>query len=395
MDVSERRTPDTLPATVSSTEPASPSRSREALVDAGIAISRPIAIDRALHEAANQIRRAIPSDAIAIAVTDDETGSLHVAHTTGYDVTTAALEDRLAPLWRAAIDAGENSTSHSGAIELTAAMSMPDRVIGAITVRLYEMGSSRHLDDAQRNLATIATQTAAAIDRTRRVRQAEHKSRLDAIAEVATSVAHELRNPLFGISSAAQLLRFRAQQDPVVEMNVGRILREVERLNRMATSLLELGRSHSLHLKPANPDAVWDNVLTAQRGRLESRSIQLRRTGTTPSARCNVDSEALAHAFTNILVNAIDAAPEASDVALTTEVLPGGAWRMRLNNGGAPLSPDDRQRAFEIFFSTKPGGNGIGLAICQRIVEEHGGTIALASSAATGTTVTIVLPPAD
>ena len=135
-------------------------------------------------------------------------------------------------------------------------------------------------------------------------------------------------------------------------------------------------------------------VLVAQRGRLESRSIQFRRTGAEAGARCDIDTEALAHAFTNILVNAIDAAPEASDVALVTEVLPGGAWRMRLTNGGVTLSPDDRKRAFEIFFSTKPGGNGIGLAICQRIVEEHGGTIALASSATAGTTVTIVIPAA-
>src|SRR5688572_5091840 len=303
MDVTERRTPDTLPATVSSTEPASPSRSREALVDAGIAISRPIALDRALHEAANQIRRAIPSDAIAIAVTDDETGSLHVAHTTGYDVTTAALEDRLAPVWRAAIDAGENSTSQSGAIELTAAMSMPDRVLGAITVRLDEMGSKRHLDDAQRSLATIATQTAAAIDRTRRVRRAEHKSRLDAIAEVATSVAHELRNPLFGISSAAQLLRFRAQQDPVVEMNVGRILREVDRLNRIATELHEFGRPRSLTMKTATPDGVWDDILAGQRGRLESRSLQLQRTRAEPPGRGAIDIEQMSQVFVNILLN--------------------------------------------------------------------------------------------
>jgi signal transduction histidine kinase len=99
----------------------------------------------------------------------------------------------------------------------------------------------------------------------------------------------------------------------------------------------------------------------------------------------------LAQVFVNVLVNAIDASPDGAVVTLVTDTLAGGAWRCRLHNTGATIPPEQLARVFEVFFSTKPGGTGIGLALCQRIIEEHGGTITLDSGA--GTTLTIVLPP--
>lgn len=369
-------------------------RSRETLIDTGIALSRPIALDRVLHEAAQQIRRAIPHDAIVIALVDEGTAALHVAHSTGYEVPLSRIEERLSPVWHEAIESAGVIISHAEGVELTAPLSSSERVVGVVTVRVEEIDSVEALPEAQRILITIAAQTATAVERAWLVRRVEHKRRLDAVAEVAAGVAHELRNPLFGISSAAQLLRFGAQQDPVAERNVGRILREVERLNRMATSLLEFGRPTSLRLRPANPDTVWDDVLEKQRGRLESRSLQLRRVPAQVPARCDIDPEHLAQVFVNVLINAIDAAPEATDITLASDVLPSGAWRCRLHNGGSPIPAEVLSRAFEIFFSTKPGASGIGLAICQRIIEEHRGTIVLESTAPAGTTMTIVLPPA-
>ena len=212
------------------------------------------------------------------------------------------------------------------------------------------------------------------------------------IGEIAAGVAHELRNPLLGISSAAQLLRFRAREDPVVEKNVGRILREVERLNRLVSSLLDYGRPHPLRLEPGDPDAVWDEVIEGNRGLLESRALQLDRTRAVPAARILLDVEQLAQAFREILVNAIDAAPEASDLSLVSSRLDDGGWQCTLRNGGPPLPAETLERAFEVFWSTKPGGTGMGLPLCQRIVEDHRGTVALDSTADRGTVCTIVLP---
>jgi signal transduction histidine kinase len=238
----------------------------------------------------------------------------------------------------------------------------------------------------------VAAQLGAAIERVHDVLDTARKRRGGAIGEVAAGVAHELRNPIFGISSAAQLLRFRAREDPVMETNVGRILREVERLNRMVTTLLDIGRPIALKLSPSDPDTVWDDVLEAERGRLESRAIVIRRTRSAEPATISLDGEQLAQVFRSILSNAVDAAPEATDITLQSTTLPTGAWRCRLTNGGAPIPSEMLPRVFELFLSTKPGSTGVGLALAQRIVEEHRGTIAIESAAETGTTVTVSLP---
>jgi signal transduction histidine kinase len=176
-----------------------------------------------------------------------------------------------------------------------------------------------------------------------------------------------------------------------MEKNVGRILREVERLNRMVGTLLELGRPLALKLSMHDPDSVWDDVLQTERGRLESRSIAVRRQRPLTPASITIDVDQLAQAFRNILSNAVDAAPEATDITLHSATLPNGGWRCRLTNGGPPIPAEMLPRVFELFLSTKPGSSGVGLALAQRIIEEHHGTINIESAAETGTTVSVSL----
>ena len=369
-------------------------RSREVLIDTGMALARTISVDRVLHEVSQQLKRAMACDAVVIGLADDGQAAVGLVHQSGFAADEeSALEARLIPVWLDALATGQVMThSSSEGIEITAPMTSSEGVRGAVTLCVTTPPPPHRLDEARRVLATVAAETAAAIERAWLVRRVGEKRRLEAIGEVSAGVAHELRNPLFGISSAAQLLRFRVKDDPIVEKNVGRILREVERLNNMVTSLLEYGRPSPIHLQPGDPDVAWDDVIENQRGRLESRALLLHRTRAEPPACCSIDAQQLAQVLINLLVNAIDAAPEGSDLTLTTTTLPTGAWRCRLHNGGPAIPPDAMPRLFDIFFSTKPGGTGIGLALCQRIIEEHGGTIGLDSAAETGTTATIILP---
>jgi signal transduction histidine kinase len=371
-------------------------RSREVLIDVGMALARTISVDRVLHEVTQQLRRAMACDAVAIALADDDTAALRLVHHSGFVEPAEQLEQRLTPRWLDALARGKVVTdTRRDGIEITAPMTSTEGVIGAVTLSLTALPEAHRLEEARRLLATIAAEAAAAVERAWLVRRVGHKRRLEAIGEVSAGVAHELRNPLFGISSAAQLLRFRVKDDPVVEKNVGRILREVERLNNMVTALLEFGRPNPIALVPGDPDRVWDEVLENQRGLLESRALLLQRTRAAVPVHCAIDPQQLAQVYINLLVNATDAAPEGSDLSLDSSVLPSGAWRCRLHNGGAAIPPEVLPRVFEIFFSTKAGGTGIGLALCQRIVEEHRGTIALESAPDAGTTVTIVLPPSS
>lgn len=218
--------------------------------------------------------------------------------------------------------------------------------------------------------------------------------RHDGIGDIAAGIARELRQPLLAISSAAQLLRFRVADDPVVEKNIGRILREVERLNTFTTDLLEYVGADALHLAAADPDALWDDVLERERGRLESRALLLQRTRAEPAVRCALDAEQVRRLFVELLENATEAAPEGTDLSLDSSATSGGAWCCRLRNAGVQLPADELARAFDLFFSTRAGSAGIGLALARRIVEDHGGTIVLEGDAR-GTTAIVTLPAAS
>jgi PAS domain S-box-containing protein len=370
-------------------------RAREALISTGLALASSIDLARVYSEVGQQLRRAVRCDAWIIAVADDDTLALSGVQADGFSESPAHLATRLRPDWLEALASGTTVVHrHSaGWRDVSAPIISEEGVLGAITVRLSSVEATYELAETQRVLSTIAAQTAAAIDRAFLVRRVEQKRRLEAIGEVAAGVAHELRNPLFGISSAAQLLRIRGRDDPAVERNVSRMLREVERLNNMLSSLLVYGRAQPLRTVAGDPDTVWDDVIDANRARLDEAEISFARVRSTPALVVDFDPAQLGQVFLNILGNAIDAAPRASTITLHTAAHGNGAWRCRLHNGGAAIPPEALPRVFEIFYSLKSGGTGIGLALCQRIIEEHGGTISIESQPETGTAVTIVLQP--
>jgi signal transduction histidine kinase len=367
-------------------------RSREALIDASVALAHTVSLDRVLQEVTHQLRHVTACDGLAIALVDGNDDAPHLAHHSGLDGDGATIEAELAPAWREALAQGRTVTRQTPrGLEITAPMAGAEGAVGAVTLAAEQV-EPHEAAETELALSTIAAEAAASVERARVVRRLEQRRRLEAIGEVAAGVAGELRNPLFGISSAAQLLRFRVKEDPVVERNVGRILREVERLNAMVTSLLEYGRPAPAKLRDADPDAVWDEVLAAQRGALEAKALTVARTRPKTHVTCRVDPEQLGHAFQSVLANAIDAAPEGTDLTLASEATASRGWRSRLHNAGAPIPADALPRVFELFFSTKPGSTGIGLALCERILDEHGGSVSIESKEGKGTTVTMSLP---
>lgn len=385
-----------------------PSRGRQTfdavLLEAALSLGKAATAERALHDASALLRRFVGCDGIVVAQAGGDGSTFQITHREGFDESDEQLTESFQLDWRRALsDAREVTARELGAVVatiqsrsdargnvLTAAL-VSISVHGAITA-LVPAPAPRPLEETERIVRAVAVLCALAIERAELAdRLAQHR-RVEAVSEVAAGVAHELRNPLFGISSAAQLLRFRVRDDPVIEKNVGRILREVERLNAMTSSLLEYGRPEPLRVSSCDPDSIWEQVLERDRGLLESKALVVRRTSADPRAHCDLDAEQLSHVFANVLANAVDAAPEGSDLALSSLQLPGGAWRCRLHNAGPSIPADALPRVFELFYSTKPGAPGVGLALCQRIVDKHGGTIAIESAPAAGTSLTITLP---
>ena len=394
MQISPLREGEAVIGFVFSTVDITPShQSREAMIDTGIALTRTLDLERVYLEVGQQARRATNADSFALAMADPGSARLQLVFRAGFGGTDASVESALLPVWLEALANDRPTVRHADdRTMIVAPMTSPEGIVGTMTVEMAREEQPHRLEAAERVLDTLAAQTAASIERAWLVRRVEQKRRLEAIGEVAAGVAHELRNPLFGISAAAQLLRFRTGEDPVIEKNVGRILREVDRLNRMVTSLLDYGRPQATMLAPRDPDHVWDEVLDSLRARLEQKALTVHRTRAAPSVTCALDAEQFAQVLGNLLVNACDAAPEGSALTLTSSTSDGGGWRCQLHNGGPAVPANVRARVFELFFSTKAGGTGIGLALCQRVIDEHHGTIAMESAPESGTTMTITLP---
>lgn len=369
------------------TRPAT-SYSLSSIAEAGAAIARAPDLTRALHESAQQVRKLFRCDAVAIRLDEDSTAvAKPLAYAVGYD-DEAAVAKRLVALKK-----GDTAIAGRGDgwIEIAASIRGENHAHGALLARV-RLSEDKSAESAAREvLGALATLLAASFDRFERARIADHRLRVETGGEMATSIGHSLRHALYGISSAAQLLRFRASDDPVLEKNVGRLLREADRVARLVDSLLDFGRPVTLELTDADPDEAWDHVIESHRGQLESRSLAVARTRGGEGGSRRVDVKRLGQAFSLLLEGAAERAPEATDLQLVSEVVAGGAWRSRLTFAGAVESAE-LQRIFDPLAGAGAGQTGGSLALSRRIVDAHGGSLMVHSDSDSGTTLTVVLP---
>ena len=209
------------------------------------------------------------------------------------------------------------------------------------------------------------------------------------IGQLAASLAHEIKNPLAGISGAIQVIGDSLAEDSPYKSIVGEILGQISRLDATVRDLL-------LYARPTPPEckAVKMGDLAA---RLNSvlheepalRNLDVRFADT--EAVAYADERQLEQLLLNLILNAAHASRDGA--AIEVEMVD-RADRLTLivKDRGAGMPEDVRKKALEPFFTTKAKGTGLGLAICRRIAESHGGTIAIESHPGQGTTVTVELP---
>lgn len=224
------------------------------------------------------------------------------------------------------------------------------------------------------------------------------KDRLAAIGQVVAGVAHEIRNPLFGITSVAQILKREVDLTPAHRELVEAMLSESQRLNALIGDLLAFGRPAPLERRSTDLHQLLDGCLHLYAGEIRNRTIELRKAYHPHLPAIMVDQDKMIQVILNVLKNALEATPPGGIVTVGTRSskTDGKAEvdqvAVFISDTGCGVHPQDQERIFDLFFTTKPGGSGLGLPICRRIVEDHGGKIALESHHAQGTTFTIQLP---
>ena len=228
--------------------------------------------------------------------------------------------------------------------------------------------------------------------------------RLEGVAELSASLAHEIKNPLAAIRSAVEQLS-RMPQASEEERTLGDlVLRESDRLSRLLSEFLDFARVRVARTEPVDLGDVAKGAATLVSAHPD-RKDTMRVTCVVPekvSLLVDGDEDLLHRAVFNLALNALQASPPSGEVRL--EVTPGsfeplpvgiafdeGTVAIRVSDEGSGIPAEIRDRLFDPFFTTKPGGNGLGLAVVQRAIEAHRGLVFVDGSSR-GTRFTIVLP---
>lgn len=227
--------------------------------------------------------------------------------------------------------------------------------------------------------------------------------RLEAVAALSASLAHEIRNPLASIRSAVEQLARMPQAGDDERVLGGLIVRESDRLSRLLAEFLDFARVRVTRLAPVDLAAVARDaaaLVTSHPDRAEGVTVECR----TPAGALVVegDEDLLHRALFNLALNAVQATPAGGvvqvEVALAEgDELQGGlpfeleAVALRVSDSGPGIAPELRDQIFEPFTTTKPGGSGLGLPVVHRAIEAHQGFV-FVDSTPTGSRFTVLLP---
>ena len=288
------------------------------------------------------------------------------------------------------------------------------RPLGAITRVMREVAATGDLtrkipvqprsweDEDARLLASTFNTLTDSIARFEK--EAAQRERLSSLGRLSSVVAHEIRNPLMIIKSAARTLRQADAGAEAREEAVQEIDQEVVRLNRVVTEVLDYAKPLSFTWQDADPNTVCSEAARAVEAAGAGVEIRTMLAPGLPSIR--TDPERLRAVLVNVLQNAAQAvraaqgaAGDGSEAARSTMTIrsapgEGGGVVVVVHDDGPGLDPATASRLFEPFFTTRRGGTGLGLAISRNIVGGLGGTIAISGGVPSGTDVRITMPPA-
>jgi len=230
-----------------------------------------------------------------------------------------------------------------------------------------------------------------------------HAEQLSMIETMAAGLAHEIKNPLGGIKGSAQLLQMELAGNDELQEYTSLIVREAERVNRIIEELLNLSRPRKSQQEQINIGQILDEIVKLQINTAAERSILFRWQLDPSIPDIAGDRDLLTSLFLNLIKNACEATPDDSEILIQTRIdaeyhlsLPGSRptpmVQISISDQGPGISVDEREKIFTPFYTTKVGGNGLGLSICQKIVTNHGGQLQLINRPEGGTRVKVSLP---
>lgn len=221
---------------------------------------------------------------------------------------------------------------------------------------------------------------------------AQRKDRMQELGAMAAMVAHEIRNPLGSIKGFAALLERDLQEQPSLQQMAAAIVQGADSLNRLVSNVLNYSRPFQTNFETIDLIQLLQELCRQVKAD-ESLDPRIQIAVQTPveSLVAMVDAALLKSALLNLVVNAIQALPHGGEITLSAHQEKKLAI-IKVSDTGIGIPQENLRKIFRPFFTTKPNGNGFGLAEVHRVIQAHAGTIDLSSTVDLGSTFTIKLP---
>ncbi|MFH1018448.1 MAG: ATP-binding protein [Pseudomonadota bacterium] len=218
-------------------------------------------------------------------------------------------------------------------------------------------------------------------------------SKMAAVGRMAAGIAHEIRNPLFGISTVAQILIAEAGDKPEIRELARSMLDEIERVKNLLTDLLLYSKRRQLMYSAIRPKCLCEEIFKLHEHTLSLKGLKVLSCYSPEEAEVRIDVDQMRQVLHNLCLNALHAASQDSTIEIDSRVeLKPRRWIFRVTNWGDLIPPETLPYVFEPFFTTRSEGTGLGLAISRGIIEDHGGNLSAQSDPRNGTSFSFSVP---
>jgi len=223
----------------------------------------------------------------------------------------------------------------------------------------------------------------------------ELSRRLSAIGRLTSGVAHEVKNPINAIVVHLEVLRQKMKEiDPDTRRHVDVISSEIQRLDRVVQTLVDFTRPVELRLNDMDLRKLAEDVVMLASPAAEKHNVVIEREAAPDALPVRIDADLVKQAILNIVLNGVQAMPEGGTLRLTGK-RDGDNALITIRDQGAGIPENIRDKIFNLYFTTKTGGSGIGLAMAYRVVQLHHGSVEFTSIIDHGTTFYLRFPLAE